>query len=98
MEEDLTRFDAILRARGAVTEVDVGNGRVSCIPAQRYCDIGLELLKQDPYIFLKKPPAFRKGEIPWDGITSNRDELSKAGYYAFLAADGPEQQKPARQP
>jgi len=51
------------------------------------------LLKENPYAFLKHSPKFRKGEIPWDGITDGRDELSKMGYYRFLAEDKGERGK-----
>ena len=78
-------FDSVLIERNLLKIERIGNGDVSCISSVTYMQVGLELLKKDPYAFLDAPPSFRPGEKPFDGITRGRDEQSEQQAYAFLA-------------
>lgn len=83
---DLTKFDEVLKRDGIIQIEPIGKGLIAAVLAKTYCQVGMELLKKDPYFFLKSPPAFRSGEIPYDGITQGRDKKSKNKSYAHLQA------------
>lgn len=78
------RLKKALEKRGCVSSVPLGAGQVSRVPAKEYCQAVLELLKEDPYALLEKPPPFVKGSIPFDGITAHRDGVTDRGNYHFL--------------
>ena len=70
--------------RNCVKTVDVGNGQIHALSARDYCEVGLELLKKNPFAFLSGMPNFEKGKIPFDGITVGRDGVvSGAGKGAY---------------
>ena len=71
---DTSRFDEILVKSGQVRTSRLGTGWISSVGSREYFDLGLELLCKDPYFFLKNPPKFRLGTIPFDGSTGARDQ------------------------
>ena len=82
------KTDALLIENDVVEVRPVGSGNVSCVSAKDFCDVVSEGLKRDPYLFLKNRPEYRPGEIPFDGITDGRDQLSTEGFYQHLVTDG----------
>ncbi|HEB73521.1 MAG TPA: AAC(3) family N-acetyltransferase [Nitrospirae bacterium] len=63
------RIKGLLVERGAAKIVPVGNGVIWVARAQEAADIFMEMLGEDRYFYLDKPPTFRQGEIPMDGPT-----------------------------
>jgi aminoglycoside 3-N-acetyltransferase len=84
IKNNLNYFDSILKKTNLIRIESIGGGKISCISAETYCKVGLDLLMDDPYCFLDKKPAFHPGKIPFDGKTKNRDEKSDANSYVFL--------------
>jgi aminoglycoside N3'-acetyltransferase len=72
IENNLQPFDRLLADGGHLAIQPVGGSVVTCIAAERYTALGLAELKKNPYYFLRKPPDFRRGEIPWDGVPGAR--------------------------
>jgi len=61
------RVERLMIDEGFVTFEPLGRGRISSYEAGDCVQFGLNLLRVDPYAYLKKNPAFRHGEIPYDG-------------------------------
>lgn len=73
IEYDIVQAEIMISETGAVHYADVGNGKVSCVSSSDYFKAGNRILLDDPYVFLKRNPKFRHGEIPFDGITGGRE-------------------------
>lgn len=70
IEYDLSRFQALLLSKGLLKTAPLGRGLIHCIGAQDVFEVAVECLDSDPYFFLKSPPRFVPGKIPFDGATS----------------------------
>lgn len=62
---DLQAFQQELDKRGYLHKAE----HLFCVSAEDAFQTGIELLSQNPYVFLKKKPAFAPGKIPMDGVT-----------------------------
>lgn len=62
---DLLPFQQELDKRGHLHKAE----QLFCVSAESAFQTGIELLSQNPYVFLKKPPEFIPGKIPTDGFT-----------------------------
>lgn len=62
---ELGFFQEELKRRDQLRHSPVGY----LVAAEAAFQTGIELLSQDPYCFLKQPPAFISGKIPTDGVT-----------------------------
>jgi aminoglycoside 3-N-acetyltransferase len=71
IQYDLHDFQQILKDEGALRITPLGRGQVMAVDAEDAFQIGIRLLDQNPYCFLKHPPAFIEGKIPMDGTTGN---------------------------
>lgn len=71
---DLEKLERDLRQRGLVTEVPLGTDRVQRIPMDAVFDTCMDGLRKDSYYLLRSHPGFTRGEIPWDGPTTGREE------------------------
>ena len=85
VENNFKYFDRIILEKNLIKTVKLAGGIISCISANEYTCVGLELLKENPYAFLASPPSFQYGEKPFDGITEGRDDQSGQRAFAFLA-------------
>lgn len=56
-------------ARGVAFEGPVGNSRTWCASAQDVVEHMCDLFEVDRWAMLEEPPAFRLGEVPFDGPT-----------------------------
>ena len=61
---NLNYFDRVLQCNGQIQVQSLGAGKVSCVDVKTYCDVGLGLLKQNPYAFLEYTPQFTPGKLP----------------------------------
>tara|TARA_Y100000589_G_scaffold38509_1_gene32255 strand:+ start:9221 stop:10024 length:804 start_codon:yes stop_codon:yes gene_type:complete len=61
---ELSHFDHVLLENGDIRVESLGAGKVSCVDVKTYCNVGLDLLKQNPYAFLKATPNFISGKLP----------------------------------
>lgn len=66
---DLALFEDVLLKRDLLKIAKVGKGDVRCVSAQDVYDSGIDCLDKNPYYFLKHPPDFVPGKIPYDGVT-----------------------------
>lgn len=66
---DLSRFEQVLLNQGQLKITEVGKGDIRCVSAEDVYDSGIASLDNDPYFFLKHPPDFIPGKIPYDGMT-----------------------------
>ena len=71
---DMANFEKMLIDAGAYQFCQLGRGSISCTEAKEFFDIALPIIKNNPYILLKKKPNFRMGEVPFDGATLSRDK------------------------
>ncbi len=62
-------FQEELKKRGQLHGTEVERAPLFLVSAQEAFKTGLELLAQNPYCFLQKPPKFVPGKIPTDGYT-----------------------------
>lgn len=68
IEYDLLPFQAEMGKRGLLQVSSLGKATLYAVDAEETFQLGIDLLKQNPYCFLKRPPAFVCGKIPLDGI------------------------------
>lgn len=66
---DIIRYQQRLFDQKAAYEATCGRGIIHSVKASAAFDIGIQLLAEDVYAFLREPPKFRTGEIPFDGPT-----------------------------
>lgn len=69
IEYDLHPFQEELKKRNLLHHSSCRKAQLFLIDAEATFQTGIELLNQNPYCFLKKPPTFIPGKIPTDGIT-----------------------------
>jgi aminoglycoside 3-N-acetyltransferase len=69
IEYDLSRFQSLLTSKGILKTAQLGRTTIHAISAQDVFDVAVECLDKDPYFFLKAPPKFIPGKIPFDGAT-----------------------------
>lgn len=70
---DLSRLEADLTAKSAITQTPLGRDQVWLTPMEAVFETVLEGLLKDPYFLLRDVPSFVEGEIPCDGTTIQRD-------------------------
>lgn len=66
---ELLPFQEELQRRGELRQAAAGQGQLLSVSFEESFQTGIELLSQNPYCFLKRPPAFIPGKIPTDGAT-----------------------------
>lgn len=69
IEYCLKPFEELLIKKGFAQTVPVGKGKILCVGAEEAFQEGVSALEKNPYFFLKKPPKFIPGKIPYDGVT-----------------------------
>lgn len=74
---DLQPFQQELDRRGQLYKAKAAQGELFLVNAEEAFQTGIELLSQNPYVFLKRPPAFIPGKIPADGITGKERASGK---------------------
>jgi len=79
---DLSRLEADLEAVGAVEQASLGGNAIWIVPMKAAFEVGMHGLRQDPYYFLQKYPAFLAGEIPCDGTTIEREQIAPKYFLA----------------
>ena len=79
VDYDLTGWVKHMRRLGGVNSARIGDGWIHMADYAQVFSEGARLLKQDPYFFLKRPPDYVYGEIPFDGPTSTRDKIAEDG-------------------
>lgn len=90
---DLNAFADAVDAAGGMRRAPLG-GSLAYMTDYRFCfDLGRILLRDEPYLFLAREPAFVYGRVPFDGPTAGRDgvaasddaerveRMNWAGYY-----------------
>ena len=63
-EHDISRFERLLRERGALRETDLGGGPVKAVAMRDCWRHGVEALKEDIHFFLSGPPAYAADQVP----------------------------------
>lgn len=71
-------FKRQLAASGDATVVKLGRSGIWAARASTVFDAGMAALRASPYAFLEKVPEFRKGEIPFDGVTGPMVKMAGA--------------------
>jgi len=69
---DSTKLRLHLLDKGILRLEKIGHGMMTCGTSQQIFDETIKCFRDNPYIMLKSPPAFRQGEIPMDGNTGPR--------------------------
>ena len=81
---DLTRLENVLLKGGWLKKAPLGGDALWSVPFQAVFDACLAGLRKDPYYILEKTPAFVPGEVPLDGISSEREKAPPSGYLEIL--------------
>lgn len=68
IEYNLKPFENLLLQKGAAKSLQVGKGNIIVVDAEDAYQEGIKLLEKNIYTFLKNPPKFIPGQIPYDGI------------------------------
>jgi len=76
VEYDLTAWVKHMRELGGVKSARLGGGKVHMADYEQVFTEGSKLLKENPYYFLKQPPDFKYGIIPFDGPTAQKDDIA----------------------
>jgi aminoglycoside 3-N-acetyltransferase len=69
IEYDISPFEQILKSSEKALFTTIGKGMLSLVDASIAYDEGIRQLDKNIFFFLKKPPDFIPGRIPFDGIT-----------------------------
>lgn len=69
IEYDLKPFEELLFQNGHAKSVSVGKGKILLTSAEVAYQEGIKALEKNLYFFLKSPPKFLAGKIPYDGVT-----------------------------
>lgn len=70
---NLRWFQEYLYEKKMVKETSVGGGKITVVSMEDMLKAGYDNFDRDPYCFLKNPPAFIYGKIPYDGPTFERE-------------------------
>jgi len=70
IEYFLIPFEELLLKQGIAKSQPVGKGRILVVDAEQAYQLGIQCLEKNIYYFLKNPPKFIPGQIPFDGVTS----------------------------
>ena len=63
---------------GAARHLAVGGAALWTAMAKDIVAATVEALRDDRWFLLEEPPSFRRGEIPWDGVTGDRVHAADA--------------------
>jgi aminoglycoside 3-N-acetyltransferase len=85
---DAGRFERVLVDSEHARVVHIRGTKISVVPAMSAFDLGIEALREDRYFFLKYPPVFRRGHIPFDGATGPMRESYDADPRTKLTPGG----------
>ena len=66
--------------------MEVGKGFIFLTSFKEASQIAEERMINDPYFFLKKRPNFKKGKIPLDGKSKNKDSQKKSNFTKSINA------------
>lgn len=66
VENDQTKFKTILLKKGLAKKVKCGRSEIFGAKANDIVGLATQLFSKNRYVLLKKPPRFRRGEIPFD--------------------------------
>jgi len=79
LQYDLKKLkrDLDLSAKVRIKSYSLGSGKVHLLDANEYFDHVKKKLSKDPHYFLKKKPKYKKGQIPFDGLSKGRDGVVK---------------------
>lgn len=69
IEYHLKPFEELLFKKGHAKSVHIGNGKILIVGAEEAYQEGIKSLEKNIYFFLKSPPKFLPGKIPYDGVT-----------------------------
>ncbi len=72
IEYCLKPFEELLFKKGHAKSVNIGNGKILLVGAEEAYQEGIKALEKNPYFFLKNPPKFLPGKIPYDGATGTK--------------------------
>jgi len=78
VEYDLTLWVKHVRKLGHVQSSRLGGSWTHLSDFERVFEEGARLAMHNPYFFLKRPPHYTYGKIPFDGPTAARDDIAKA--------------------
>ena len=75
-------FKKLKRDLDSSTKVEIkscslGSGKVHLLDANEYFNHAKKKISKDPHYFLKKKPKYKKGQIPFDGPSKERDGAIK---------------------
>ena len=74
---DLSFLATKANLKGLIKNSQIGSSWIYMANFNKVYNLSIELLKNNPYCFLKRKPMFKTGIIPFDGITHGRDGIGK---------------------
>ncbi len=81
---DYHRYIDALAANGCIRSAAFGRGEIHSVDASAMFDVGIALLKSDPYAFLAQLPHYEAGRIPCDGPPERlSDDELQANWQGF---------------
>lgn len=75
VDYNLHPFIDDLYKEGKVKSADVGKGKIFSVDLQSQLEVGLKGLEKDIFYFLRLPPDFVYGEVPFDGPSLSRETV-----------------------
>lgn len=76
IDYDLTAFVRHIRKLGGVSSAELGESWVHLADYEQVFLEGARLLSENPYLFLKFPPTFTYGKVPFDGPSASLDGIA----------------------
>lgn len=86
IEYDLTLWVKHLRRLGGIKSTKLGGGKIYLSDYEQVFTEGSKKIKENPCYFLKQPPNFKYGKIPFDGPTARKDNVASKSDMAKLKA------------
>ena len=81
-----TKWLLLLLKMNKIKGIQVGKGFIFLTSFKEATQIAEEKMINDPYFFLKKRPNFKKGKIPLDGKSKNKDYQKESNYTKSINA------------
>ncbi len=76
IDYDLSAFVRHARRLGGVSSVELGDSWVHFSDYEQVFVEGAKLLSENPFLFLKHPPKFTYGKVPFDGPSASVDGIA----------------------